>query len=328
MYIRILEIFIYKYTLPAPGVVMKRKISQMGPSSLVVSLPSKWVKRHGVKKGDEIHVDEKAGELHLKLDGTKSSRVLSVDVSQAGSMINRMLCSVYKAGVDEVTIKFDNAQELHVLQDTLARTCQTFEIMSIGKNTMQVKSVSELNPDEFDQILRKMSQTVNTIADEALEAIKTKDYESLKQLELHDKMVDRHTDFLRRTLNSGKAHHHELPCALYVICEQTEILADIYKKLIIDMYTKQKEMSKEELKLFAQINELLRTFYSALHEFSNEKIIELGKKEVSIRKEIDRISELSTTHPKTFSYLVNLFETGFEMKSALMTYKWGNYGVQ
>ena len=69
----------------------------MGPSSLVVSLPSKWVKQIGVKAGDEIHVEELTNGLHLSVNGSKKTKDATVDVSNSGVMIHRILCSLYKA---------------------------------------------------------------------------------------------------------------------------------------------------------------------------------------------------------------------------------------
>ena len=42
---------------------MIRKVNLIGPSSLMISLPSKWVRRLQVKKGDEIEVKEKGNSL-------------------------------------------------------------------------------------------------------------------------------------------------------------------------------------------------------------------------------------------------------------------------
>ena len=33
---------------------MQRKVIQQGPSTLMVSLPSKWVKENNIKKGEEL----------------------------------------------------------------------------------------------------------------------------------------------------------------------------------------------------------------------------------------------------------------------------------
>ena len=37
-------------------VIIKRKVIQLAGRTLVVSLPSKWAKKHNVQKGDEIVV--------------------------------------------------------------------------------------------------------------------------------------------------------------------------------------------------------------------------------------------------------------------------------
>jgi len=42
---------------------MKRKVSQIGPATLMVSLPSKWAKQFGVKKGSELEIEEKGNKL-------------------------------------------------------------------------------------------------------------------------------------------------------------------------------------------------------------------------------------------------------------------------
>ena len=59
----------------------KRKVSLIGPSTLMVSLPSKWVKEFGVKKGDEINITENGPNLLLesqKLKKENHMRLISV----------------------------------------------------------------------------------------------------------------------------------------------------------------------------------------------------------------------------------------------------------
>ena len=47
---------------------MKRKVAQIGPATLMVSLPSKWVKRNKVKKGQEVDVIEDNTKLTVSVD--------------------------------------------------------------------------------------------------------------------------------------------------------------------------------------------------------------------------------------------------------------------
>ena len=44
---------------------MKRKAIQLANQTLVISMPSKWVKEQGIKKGDEIDVEEKGKRLMI-----------------------------------------------------------------------------------------------------------------------------------------------------------------------------------------------------------------------------------------------------------------------
>ncbi len=46
---------------------MKRKVSLHGPSTLTVSLPSKWVKKYCIKKGDELDIEEKNSTLIIQV---------------------------------------------------------------------------------------------------------------------------------------------------------------------------------------------------------------------------------------------------------------------
>ena len=42
---------------------MIRKVIQQGPGTLMVSLPSKWVKKNGIEKGQDINVMMKGNML-------------------------------------------------------------------------------------------------------------------------------------------------------------------------------------------------------------------------------------------------------------------------
>jgi len=44
---------------------MKRKIIQTAGKTMVVSLPSAWVKKYGIKKGEEVEVEERGAEISV-----------------------------------------------------------------------------------------------------------------------------------------------------------------------------------------------------------------------------------------------------------------------
>ena len=73
---------------------MKRKVSQVGPATLMVSLPSKWARRYSVKPGDEVDLVEDGPKLIIGA-GPVTEAEISLDLSNAGNMMRRIV--VYRA---------------------------------------------------------------------------------------------------------------------------------------------------------------------------------------------------------------------------------------
>ncbi|MBT5043325.1 AbrB/MazE/SpoVT family DNA-binding domain-containing protein, partial [Candidatus Woesearchaeota archaeon] len=61
--------------------MVKRKVSLIGPSTLMVSLPSKWVKAFGIKKGDEIEITENGSNLLLESQRLKKGEALRINLT-------------------------------------------------------------------------------------------------------------------------------------------------------------------------------------------------------------------------------------------------------
>jgi len=47
---------------------MRRKVIQIADSTQLVSLPRKWALKHGIKKGDELNIEEKGSELLVSVE--------------------------------------------------------------------------------------------------------------------------------------------------------------------------------------------------------------------------------------------------------------------
>ncbi len=78
-------------------------------------------------------------------------------------------------------------------------------------------------------------------------------------------------------------------------------------------------MSKDLLDLLKHINRMVRHFYESFYKFDVNKMVELGKMEVAIRKKIEKICSVNRSDAKLVTHLANIFETSFEMKGVLMT---------
>ena len=137
---------------------MKRKVSRIGPATLMVSLPSKWVKQFNVEKGDEIDIEEDSNRLILSVGKTSQSKRIEIDVSKNPSLTRRFLMDAYRSGFDEVRLNFLDLKELKLIQDTASEILLGFEIVEQSKNNCVLRNVTKESEEEFDNVLRRIFQ--------------------------------------------------------------------------------------------------------------------------------------------------------------------------
>ena len=108
---------------------MERKIVQHGPATMMVSLPAKWIKKKGLKKGDSLFVDEKPENLILSLDKKKHKSTTSINLSSLEeSSIRTVLTNAYRLGYDKINISFEKKEIFGILNKFVDMTLLGFEI--------------------------------------------------------------------------------------------------------------------------------------------------------------------------------------------------------
>ena len=92
---------------------MKRKVTQIGPSTLMVSLPIKWVKKNNVKKGDEIDLNLSEKQIIFsKENTTKQKKEITLDITgYERKMVTRTLDTLYIDNYDKITFKYEDIYE-------------------------------------------------------------------------------------------------------------------------------------------------------------------------------------------------------------------------
>src|SRR3989344_3053601 len=108
---------------------MKRKVSQIGPSTLMVSLPSKWVKKFNVKKGNEIDLEEDSNRLIISTGTASNQKRIELDIGKFPSLTRMYIMEAYRSGFDEVSITFQNIKDLKLIKETASDILLGFEIV-------------------------------------------------------------------------------------------------------------------------------------------------------------------------------------------------------
>lgn len=300
---------------------MKRKVIQLAGKTLVVSLPNKWAKKYGVKKGDEMEVEEEERKIVIKTKGEGEKAIKVLDVKETDIMLNRVITALYKAGYDEIELTYESPEQYSVIRDVINKTCMGFEIIRHGQRTILVKSLSELQPQEFDNILRRYFLTLLSSADDSLEYIKQGNLEGMKEIELRDYQINKYSDLCRRILNVKGLDVTKKTTTYYYICEDLEKIGDGYRDLMRFMIkNKIKKIDDTTINILVGLNRLLRLFYDLFYDFSLPKIEEFGKLAEKLKKDFSsRLETNSAKDLKLNYYFYRIFSTIFDMNGSLIT---------
>ena len=163
---------------------MKRKVNLVGPSTLTVSLPSKWVKKTSLKKGDEINLEEEGNRLIISSGINSSSKKIEIDITNMStSSVWRMVRALYIIGYTQITVNFDNPYiintasrriftddpeklETYRFLRNLADRLNTLEVMEHSTNKIVLKETSKISFDDFDLYLKRILKVLDTITKE------------------------------------------------------------------------------------------------------------------------------------------------------------------
>ena len=80
---------------------MRRKIVKHGPSSFIVSLPLKWIRKHNLSKGDEVDVEEMEENVVISTEYKEKCERADLDMNDTKEMTIQKVCALYKRGIDE-----------------------------------------------------------------------------------------------------------------------------------------------------------------------------------------------------------------------------------
>lgn len=140
---------------------MRRNIVQQGPTTLMVSLPIKWVRKYGLKKGEQVNVEERGRELTISTEEETERTKTEIDLlNEDYTYIWRMISTAYVSGYDEIKINFDKLEILKIVQKIVVEYFVGFEIVEQKKDYCIIKNVSGNRIDEFDAILKRIFLTL------------------------------------------------------------------------------------------------------------------------------------------------------------------------
>lgn len=246
---------------------MKRKIIQIARSTLVLSLPTDWAKKHELKKGDELHVQERQNRLILKANDRLTPYETTINAPNT-SLIKQILADLYIRGYDKISINYKEPQTLdYILQEQLIG----FEIIDQEENKVILKNIANIDVQEFDTILRRLFLLIKQITEQAVSHLEGNDT-SILALEIQSNKL---SNYARRLLNKHGYEPSYKVNPLYTIITDLERLGDIYKYLV-----KNKIENNQAKQIFQSIGQFYDCIYKQCYKYNQtevEKIYEQRK---------------------------------------------------
>lgn len=296
---------------------MKRKVIQMGGKTMVISLPASWIKKYGIKKGDEMEVEEKGNNVIVNIGKSLAIDKTVLDIKDFGILGRRVMAALYKKGYDEIQILYEKPKDLIEIKKAIDLEAMNFEIVQQTNKSCIVKSISEATEAEFDNVLRRTFLVLLSMSKEILEGLKEKKINKITEARELEKINNKFTHFCRRALNKKGYKDYKSTAIMYTIIEQLENVADEFK-FMCDYLTSPKmkglKLNKKVMDLFVETNENIIRFYELFYKFDKEKAVKFSE----VRKDIIKKSHiLFQTLPNkeivVVFYLMNVTQKVFEM---------------
>ena len=268
---------------------MKRKAIQLAKQTIVISLPSKWIKQQGIKKGDDIDVEERGNELVIggKLEKTHK-KTREIDISALDPLANRIIQGFYVSGVDEIHIKFDKPKLIDKIQREIMNVLIGFEIVEQGKNTCIIKNISSELESEFDNLLSRTFFLVSSMAEEIIEALEKKDT-NLEHIKFIDYNVNKFTNFCLRFLNKEGYKEYDKTSSIYSIIQGIEHGGDLYKKIANEITENKLKLNEKSIIVLKDTTLQFKDFQSLFYKFDDKKALDIATRYAEIKAKIKKM---------------------------------------
>ena len=273
---------------------MKRKVIQLAGRTHVISLPSKWVKKYGIKKGDEVELQEANDNLIINTTSELATRKTTIDITGFNTrLIWHAIVSAYVKGDEEIEIHFNNTTTLDPLTNKTCKTIETIsqiidnligiEIIRHGKNHCVLKEITKAKYEEYENVLRRIFLILSIEAADILEAAKTKDNTIKENIKYSEANINKLCNYSLRLLNKKIYNSHLQTIMHYRTITNLEEIGDIYAKLAENIIK-----NSINTNILAKTNKLLEMLCEIHYTPNKEQIIKAYDLRHSIKESLKK----------------------------------------
>lgn len=292
---------------------MKRKINRVGTNTLTVSLPAKWVKKHGLNKGDDLLIILSDDHLVLSVSEKRDEkRDISLNIDDFSYYtLSRYLTALYRMCYDQITLIYSKSSILYnkkdenlPLKNIITKVVNRFVGAEIISQTA-TKTIIEFFTADKKQDLMKIEKRIYFLLKETINELLDsigKDYHLFHETTYnHHDNITKFINYCLRQLNFANMSKYEkmIVFSFYMYIDK---VADKIRHLSekIDKYGCTPRVKKYLKEFFDLFFDQFKLLYNQKESKSIVKrrydLARRMKKEKFNAKEIQVISEIDIFH--------------------------------
>ncbi|MFH2021192.1 MAG: hypothetical protein ABIJ34_07265 [archaeon] len=286
---------------------MIRKVSKVGQSSLVVSLPFEWVRHYKIKKGDDINLTPKGKSLIISTSNESDGDDITINLDNKNTgLLWRYFMGAYARGFKTIKVVF--SQENIVVTDKIFRkrgyktinpmelvnesvkTMIGMEIVEQRAGTCTIKQLANISEDEFNATLRRMFLIVKGMLEDILKTPEDKMILLTNNLLLVDETINKFTLFCNRIIAKKDLSNTTNVELYYSIVNGIERIGDEVKDI-------PKLLLKNDQRCTAivqSLTDLFTDFYKNFYEYDDKLADKVLQKSIDIKRSSDKLVESSS----------------------------------
>jgi len=281
---------------------MKRKVVQHGPSTLIVSLPSKWVKEYNISKGDELEVVQENSKIVISTSHTLNIEKAELDISgldRTSILIN--IRSAYRMGFDIIRINFNDQLTQYFRMKKKEKVTSVIhqeinrliglEIVEQKENYCTVKSLSKVSVKEFDNVLRRVLLLTIDVGNDLVTGLSNNDIVLLETIDDKHDTITKFVSYCLRILNKTGHPDPKKTNFLYHIVATLDKIVDIIKYSARDARNLKPKTSMECIRITKNIVNSLVLYYEMFYKYDKQKIVKISKNREDVVNDIKKCSK-------------------------------------
>lgn len=133
---------------------MERKLVKHGPTTLMVSVPKKWIDQHELVAGDPLTVQLGRGSILYSTSTHITRSQIQLDVTgEVGASLRNTLVAAYRLGYQEVILSC-SAEQIDEITEVVSKLLPGWVLKEVSTNSCLIQGVP-LDEAALDELQRK-----------------------------------------------------------------------------------------------------------------------------------------------------------------------------